>query len=80
MWHNGLAMETNVYWSLDGLASELALPRGYLRELVFRGEIPFLCVRGRLRFDVQAVREALKRVAEQTARKHRVKFKTETSL
>ena len=73
-------METNVYWSLDALASELALPRSYLRELVSRGEIPFLRVRGRLRFDVQAVREALKRLAEQTAQKHKDKFNAETSL
>ena len=72
-------METNVYWSLDALASELALPRSYLRELVSRGEIPFLRVRGRLRFDVQAVREALKRVAVQTAQEHKTKYRSESS-
>ena len=57
-----------MYSSLDGLACELGLPRSYLRQLVSRGEIPFLRVRGWLRFDTQAVREALKHVAERTAR------------
>jgi excisionase family DNA binding protein len=58
------------YISLDVLASRLALPRTYLRDLVATKDIPFLNVRGRKRFDEQQVREALRTLA---ARKESVR-------
>jgi excisionase family DNA binding protein len=56
-------METS-YISLDVLAARLGLPRPFLREQAQRGVIPYLCVRGRMRFEESAVRDALRREAE----------------
>ena len=51
------------YLSLDALAGRLGLPRSFLRRQVALGAIP--CIRlpgkGRLRFDEEAVRDALRR-------------------
>jgi len=51
------------YLSLDALAGRLGLPRSFLRKQVALGTIP--CIRlpgkGRLRFDEEAVRDALRR-------------------
>ena len=53
----------NEYISLDVLAIRLRLPRSFLRRQVALGTIP--CIRlpgkGRLRFDEEAVRNALRR-------------------
>lgn len=49
--------------SLEGLAASMRLPRRYLRELAKSGAIPSLRVGGRLRFDPDAVREALRKLA-----------------
>jgi len=49
---------------LDALAARLELPRTYLRRLAETGEIPSLDANGRLRFDVEAVGEALRLLAK----------------
>lgn len=51
------------YVSLDTLARVLALQRAFLRELARDGAIPCLEVGGRMRFDPDAVREALRDLA-----------------
>ena len=52
-------MSTDLFISLDALATTLGLPRAYLRRLAEQGKIPCLDVNGRLRFDEPAVRHAL---------------------
>ena len=49
-----------MYHSLDSLSSKLGLPRCYLRQLADAGLIPCLRPGGRRRFDVDAVKEALR--------------------
>jgi excisionase family DNA binding protein len=56
-------MEATTYHSLDSLAVTLGLPRRFLREQVQEGQIPYLKIGGRLRFDEGAVREALRELA-----------------
>ena len=51
------------YTSLDGLAAAIGLPRPYLRDLASKRLIPVLDVNGRLRFDEDHVREALRDLA-----------------
>ena len=51
------------YITLDSLATRLNLPRVYLRGLAERGNIPFLSVRGRKRFNEGAVRATLKEMS-----------------
>ena len=48
-----------MFITLDELATRLNLPRCYLRDLVERGEIPYLNVGGRLRFDESLAVRAL---------------------
>ena len=55
------------YYSLDALAAAMGLPRTYLRNLAAAGDIPALDVNGRLRFDLEQVRDALRRLAERGA-------------
>ncbi len=56
------------YISLDVLAARLRLPRPYLRDLARDGLIPCLKPNRRLlRFDEEAVRAALRRLAETAA-------------
>ena len=58
-------MITN-YISLECLALQLALPKAYLRRLVEAGKLPYIDTgNGRLRFQEQAVRQALDKLAEQ---------------
>ncbi len=57
------------YISLDVLASRLSLPRRFLRESAAAGKIPSLNIKGRLRFEETAVREALRAMAEARAQK-----------
>lgn len=52
-------MSTNEYISLEILATKLNLPQSYLRNLVANHQIPALNVNGRLRFNFEAVKEAL---------------------
>jgi excisionase family DNA binding protein len=54
--------------SLDTLARVLALPRGFLQELARDGAIPSLEVGGRMRFEPDAVREALRNLAARPGR------------
>ncbi len=53
------------YISLDALAGRLGLPRRFLREQARRGVIPCLRIGGRMRFEESAVRDALRRKAQQ---------------
>jgi hypothetical protein len=59
-----------MYISLEKLVLELRLPKSFLQELIERREIPFLVVHGRLRFDLQAVREALADMATRPGGDH----------
>ena len=53
------------YLSLECLALQLALPKTYLRRLVDSGKLPYIDTgNGRLRFQEQAVRQALDKLAE----------------
>lgn len=53
------------YISLECLALQLALPKAYLKRLVDAGKLPYIDTgNGRLRFQEQAVRQALDKLAE----------------
>ena len=53
------------YLTLEALATILALPRTYLRDLANQGQIPYLDVNGRKRFIESEVRGVLaKRAAK----------------
>ena len=60
-------MSTQEYISLEVLAAKFRLPLKYLRELAWDNSIPSLNVNGRLRFNLDAVQQALDRLAEQGA-------------
>ena len=60
--------KTVTYISLEALSSNLGLPKGYLRDLAVKGQIPCLNVNGRLRFSRQDVREALEAMARKEGR------------
>ncbi|MBA7696835.1 hypothetical protein ES703_105487 [subsurface metagenome] len=51
------------YINLDSLTTRLNLPRAYLQDLVKRGKLPFLSVKGRERFNEAEVRAALKEMS-----------------
>lgn len=51
------------YVSLEALAAELCLPKEYLKNLASRGDIPNLDVNGKMRFNLQAVQQALDKLA-----------------
>ena len=58
-------MSTTAYHTAEALAIRLGLPRRYILSLARQGKIPFLDLgRGRLMFDEDAVRDALRKVAE----------------
>ena len=54
---------TATYCSLEALAATLQLPQGFLRELALQGDIPYLNVRGKLRFNPNEVQKRLDRIA-----------------
>jgi len=56
------------YVGLDTLARMLGLQRAFLRELAGDGGIPCLKVRGQMRFEPDAVREALRELAARPGR------------
>jgi excisionase family DNA binding protein len=56
--------DTSTYLSLEALAATLSLPQTYLRKLAEGGNIPFLNVSGRLRFNPSQVQDALNQLAE----------------
>ena len=56
-------MSTQEYISLEVLAAKLRLPLKYLRKLAKTNKIPSLNVNGRLRFNPDAVQEALDKIA-----------------
>lgn len=51
--------------SLSRLSNRLGLPEAYLKNLAASGTIPSLNINDRLRFNPEAVRQALDRLAEQ---------------
>ena len=52
-------MEARKYISLEALAATFGLPQNYLRELSKTHKIPLLNINGRLRFNPEAVQQAL---------------------
>jgi len=53
--------------SFNALATQLCLPKSYLRQLVHAKEIPFLDLgNGRKRFCIEDVQEALSKIASQS--------------
>ncbi|MFP4354879.1 MAG: excisionase family DNA-binding protein [Phycisphaerae bacterium] len=54
---------STAYDSLEALAARLCLPKAYLRRLADQGDIPFLQVGRWRRFDPEAVKESLNRLA-----------------
>ena len=52
--------KSSCFLPLDVLATDLGLSRQYLRRLAREGEIPYLDVNGRKRFDPEQVRIALR--------------------
>ncbi len=59
-------METK-FENLESLSAQFRLPQRYLRELAVQKKIPFLIVGGRLRFNPDAVADALDRIAREGA-------------
>jgi excisionase family DNA binding protein len=59
--------ERNTFITLDRLATRLNLPKTYLVELAEHRTIPALNVNGRLRFNVESVRQALNELATKGA-------------
>jgi len=60
------AMSSVAFYTLDALATRLALPRPFLHRLARERRIPCLDTgRGRLMFDEEAVRDALRKIAEE---------------
>jgi len=51
------------YISLSRLSSRLGLPEAYLKNLAASGSIPSLNINGRLRFNPDAVQQALDELA-----------------
>jgi excisionase family DNA binding protein len=60
-------MTTKLYIPVKSVARVLGLPATYLRKLAGEGKIPALTVNGRLRFNPDAVREALDSLASKGA-------------
>jgi excisionase family DNA binding protein len=58
-------MQNEKFITTEKLSSRLGLPRDYILELAQRKEIPSLNVRGRYRFNPEAVQSALDKLAEQ---------------
>jgi hypothetical protein len=58
-----MAMPKRQFISLTRLAEETSLPKAYLAELAEKGLIPALKVNGRLRFNLETVRNALNELA-----------------
>ena len=56
-------METTKYISLEALAATFKLPQNYLRELAKANKIPSLSINSRLRFNPDAVQQALDSLA-----------------
>lgn len=59
-------MFVNQYISLDVLSTKLNLPHPYLNNLAETGQIPFLDVNGRKKFQENSVREALSMVEKRS--------------
>jgi excisionase family DNA binding protein len=57
-------VKTKVYNTLNVTARMLGLPAPYIRKLAEHNKIPVLKINDRLRFNPDAVKEALDRLAE----------------
>jgi len=57
-------MYDKIYITLNKLAGQLGLPEEYLKNLAEQNIIPSLKVKNRLRFNPEAVQQALDRIAE----------------
>jgi hypothetical protein len=58
-----IVIDKNTFVSLNALANHFNLPDSYLKQLANRSLIPFLKVNGRLRFNFEAVQQALSELA-----------------
>ena len=56
-------MKTKIYKTLNVTASLLGLPTTYIKELAEKNKIPVLKVKGRMRFNPEAVQQALDKIA-----------------
>ena len=56
-------VDKNSFVTLDALANNFNLPKGYLKKLADENLIPSLNVNGRLRFSIAAVQQALDKLA-----------------
>jgi excisionase family DNA binding protein len=56
-------MKTKIYKPLNVTARMLGLPTTYIKELAEKNKIPMLIVRERMRFNPEAVRQALDELA-----------------
>jgi len=56
-------VKNKIYNPLNVTARLLGLPAPYIKELAQQGKIPFLKIRNRLRFNPEAVQEALDEIA-----------------
>jgi predicted transcriptional regulator len=61
-------METKQYISVEVLSAKTKLPQKYLKELAKKNVIPALNVNGRLRFNPEAVQQALDKLAAKGGR------------
>jgi hypothetical protein len=58
-------MYDEIYISLSSLSVRLGLPETYLKNLAKNGDIPYLNIKGRFKFNPDAVQQALDKLAEQ---------------
>ena len=58
-----MAKPKRQFISLTSLAAEISLPKAYITELAEKGMIPALKVNRRLRFNPEAVQQALDKLA-----------------
>jgi hypothetical protein len=54
-----IIIDKNTFVSLNALANHFNLPDEYLKQLANKSLIPFLNVNGRLKFNLEAVSQAL---------------------
>ena len=60
-------VDKNSFVTLDALANNFNLPKGYLKKLAEENLIPSLNVNGRLRFNLKSIQQALDNLAAKGA-------------